>query len=188
MRIAVTGLIGSGKTEIMKAARAMGLACLSADEINAELLNDKSYLARLATLFPSAVKDGRADRTEIARVAFGDGEKLKALNALAHPLILERILNDDRSPLVVETPLFVGTGVESAFDKVIYVKIADDVRRERLTLRGMREEDIAARLAAQREQQALESMADYVIENSSTRQALAAKARETFEQILKTAN
>ena len=40
MKIAVIGGIGSGKSEVMKVAKEMGITCLSADEINDALLHE----------------------------------------------------------------------------------------------------------------------------------------------------
>ena len=48
MRIAVIGGIGSGKSEVLAVAREMGVCCLSADEINRELLADEGYASALA--------------------------------------------------------------------------------------------------------------------------------------------
>lgn len=42
MRIAIIGGIGSGKSEVMKIAKERGFFCISADEINAELLKTPS--------------------------------------------------------------------------------------------------------------------------------------------------
>ncbi|MBD5092165.1 MAG: dephospho-CoA kinase, partial [Clostridiales bacterium] len=72
MRIAIVGGIGSGKSEVLKVARDMGLACLSADEINAELLKTPEYIAEIATAFPAAVKDGGIDKAALAKIVFSD--------------------------------------------------------------------------------------------------------------------
>lgn len=62
MRIAVIGGIGSGKSEVMKIAKERGFFCLSADEINDELLKTPSYIQKIATLFPSVVSNGVVDK------------------------------------------------------------------------------------------------------------------------------
>ena len=50
MRIAIIGGIGSGKSEVMKIAKEAGFECVSADEINAELLRTPSYIAKIEKL------------------------------------------------------------------------------------------------------------------------------------------
>ena len=59
MKIAVVGGIGSGKSEVVKAVQEMGIATLSADEINSELLVTPSYVRNIQQLFPSAVKTAK---------------------------------------------------------------------------------------------------------------------------------
>lgn len=46
MRVAIIGGIGSGKSEVLKIAKEKGFFCLSADEINANLLVSPSYIAK----------------------------------------------------------------------------------------------------------------------------------------------
>lgn len=76
MRIAVIGGIGSGKSEVMKIAKERGFFCLSADEINAELLKTPSYIQKIATLFPSVVSNGVVDKGALAKIVFSDrGER-----------------------------------------------------------------------------------------------------------------
>lgn len=51
MKVAVTGGIGAGKSEFMRAVKELGIRTYSADEINAELLRDKRYIEKLRRLF-----------------------------------------------------------------------------------------------------------------------------------------
>ena len=66
MRVAIIGGIGAGKSEVLKIAKSKGFACLSADEINANLLLSPSYIAKIAAAFPSVVKDGAVDKKHAA--------------------------------------------------------------------------------------------------------------------------
>lgn len=52
MRIAIIGGIGSGKSEVMKIAKERGFFCISADEINSELLKTPSYIQKFKRRFP----------------------------------------------------------------------------------------------------------------------------------------
>ena len=54
MKVAVTGGIGAGKSEFMRAVKELGIRTYSADEINAELLCDKGYIEKLSETFPLA--------------------------------------------------------------------------------------------------------------------------------------
>ena len=50
MKVAVTGGIGAGKSEFMRAVKELGIRTYSADEINAELLRDKRYIEKLSAV------------------------------------------------------------------------------------------------------------------------------------------
>ncbi|MDE5601379.1 MAG: dephospho-CoA kinase, partial [Clostridia bacterium] len=137
MRIAIVGGIGSGKSEVLKVARDMGLACLSADEINSDLLNTPEYIAEIARAFPTAVCGGRIDRAILAKIVFSDDSARIKLNEIAHPRILARIREEKSSPLVVEMPLFLECGAQTLFDEVLFVYTPMTLRLERLEKRGL---------------------------------------------------
>ena len=72
MNIALIGGIGSGKSEVLKVAREMGIAALSADEINAGLLKSPEYIEKIAAAFPGCVVCGVVDKARLASEVFSD--------------------------------------------------------------------------------------------------------------------
>ncbi len=184
MRIAVIGGIGSGKSEVMKIAKERGFFCLSADEINAELLKTPSYIQKIATLFPSVVSNGVVDKGALAKIVFSDRGERKKLNALAHPEIMRVISECKESPLVVELPLFIEGGDE-AFDEIVYIRTPFFKRISRLKKgRGMSVKQAVSRIRSQVPSAVLRAKATIVIDNSRSLSALQARANETFNQIL----
>lgn len=184
MRIAVIGGIGSGKSEVMKIAKERGFFCLSADEINAELLKTPSYIQKIATLFPSVVSNGVVDKGALAKIVFSDRDERKKLNALAHPEIMRVISECKESPLVVELPLFIEGGDE-AFDEIVYIRAPLFKRISRLKKgRGMSVKQAVSRIRSQVPSAVLRAKATIVIDNSRSLSALQARANETFNQIL----
>ena len=184
MRIAVIGGIGSGKSEVMKIAKERGFFCLSADEINAELLKTPSYIQTIATLFPSAVSNGVVDKGALAKVVCADRGERKKLNALAHPEIMRVISECKESPLVVELPLFIEGGDE-AFDEIVYVRAPLFKRISRLKKgRGMSVNQAVSRIRSQVHSAALRAKAKIVIDNSRSLSALKERAYKTFNRIL----
>lgn len=85
MKVAVTGGIGAGKSEFMRAVKELGIRTYSADEINAELLRDKRYIEKLSAAFPLAVKDGKVDKTALREEVFSDEKKRKRLTRSRTP-------------------------------------------------------------------------------------------------------
>ena len=184
MRIAVIGGIGSGKSEVMKIAKERGFFCLSADEINAELLKTPSYIQKIATLFPSVVSNGVVDKGALAKIVFSDRGERKKLNALAHPEIMRVISECKESPLVVELPLFIEGGDE-AFDEIVYIRAPLFKRISRLKKgRGMSVKQAVSRIRSQVPSAVLRAKATIVIDNSRSLSALQVRAYKTFNRIL----
>lgn len=183
MRIAIIGGIGSGKSEVLKVARNMSYACLSADEINNELLRTPEYIAQIQAAFPTCVKDGVVDKKELARIVFSDADKRKELNSIAHPRIMQKIAACDKSPLVCELPLFIEGG-DTAFDEVVLVATSLARRVKRLKGRGLSTKDALARIRAQVSNRALKRYATVVITNNSSVETLREKAYEVFNDII----
>ena len=184
MRIAVIGGIGSGKSEVMKIAKERGFFCLSADEINAELLKTPSYIQKIAALFPSVVSNGVVDKGALAKIVFSDRGERKKLNALAHPEIMRVISECKESPLVVELPLFIEGGDE-AFDEIVYVRAPLFKRISRLKKgRGMSVKQAVSRIRSQVPSAVLRAKATIVIDNSRSLSALKERAYKTFNRIL----
>jgi len=184
MRIAVIGGIGSGKSEVMKIAKERGFFCLSADEINAELLKTPSYIQKIAALFPSVVSNGVVDKGALAKIVFSDQNERKKLNALAHPEIMRVISECKESPLAVELPLFIEGGDE-AFDEIVYVRAPLFKRISRLKKgRGMSVKQAVSRIRSQVPSAVLRAKATMIVDNSRSLSALQARANKTFNQIL----
>ena len=131
MKVAVTGGIGAGKSEFMRAVKELGIRTYSADEINAELLRDKRYIEKLSEAFPLAVKDGKVDKSVLREEVFSDEKKRKTLNALAHPEIRRKI-EEITGDAVIEVPLLFESGMTDLFDRVIVVTAGEDVRINRI--------------------------------------------------------
>ena len=91
MKIAITGKIGSGKSEITKLLKEFGAFVVSADEMNKRLLRDKAYLCLLEKHFPEAFLSGYFDKKALTSIVFSDAKKREILNNLAHPEIFRLI-------------------------------------------------------------------------------------------------
>ena len=167
MKVAVTGGIGAGKSEFMRAVKELGIRTYSADEINAELLRDKRYIEKLSAAFPLAVKDG----------------KRKTLNALAHPEIRRKI-EEITGDAVVEVPLLFESGMTDLFDRVIVVTAGEDVRINRIVSTRNISKDLAKNIIKnQTTDDERIKRADYVAINDGTRKDLYEQAKNIIKRI-----
>lgn len=183
MKVAVTGGIGAGKSEFMRAVKELGIRTYSADEINAELLRDKRYIEKLSEAFPLAVKDGKVDKSVLREEVFSDEKKRKTLNALAHPEIRRKI-EEITGDAVVEVPLLFESGMTDLFDRVIVVTAGEDVRINRIVSTRNISKDIAKNIIKnQTTDDERIKRADYVAINDGTRKDLYEQAKNIIKRI-----
>ena len=130
--VAVTGGIGAGKSEALKAFARRGVPTLSADEVVHRLIaGDPEVRVALQERF------GTTDRAEIAAVVFADGDQLAWLESLLHPRVrratAEWLAGLDAEVAVTEIPLLFETGGQGRFDVVVVITAPEDVRAARTT-------------------------------------------------------
>ncbi|MGE3312641.1 MAG: dephospho-CoA kinase [Limisphaerales bacterium] len=157
--LGLTGGIGMGKSTAAALLQRLGVAVVDTDEIARELVAPgQPALAEIQAAFGAEVlrPDGTLDRGRMARLAFGDEDGRRRLEAILHPRIREAWANrvgDWRSGGVkcgvVVIPLLFETAAESRFDAVICVACSAETQRRRLRERGWSEEHVDQRLAAQ---------------------------------------
>jgi dephospho-CoA kinase len=130
LRVAVTGGIGAGKSEVLRAFERRGVPTISADEIVHELIaSDPEVRAALEERF------GTTDRGTIGKIVFGNRDELDWLEGLLHPRVRaardEWFRGIDAPVAVAEIPLLYETGGERDADAVIVVTAPPEVRRTR---------------------------------------------------------
>jgi dephospho-CoA kinase len=142
LAVAITGGIGAGKSEALKAFARHGAATVSSDEIVHELLgHDEVKQAVVERLGNGVVApDGSLDRGAIASAVFNDPPALARLEQLLHPLVSAEYLRwreqlgelpDGPRVCATEVPLLYEVGSDSQFDKVVVVTAPAALRRER---------------------------------------------------------
>ena len=178
--LGITGGIASGKSYVAALFAERGAVAVSADQLAREAVAPGSAaLAALVEAFGATILDaaGGLDREGLGRRVFADATARERLNAITHPAIArlagERLqaLRARQVPLVVyEAPLLFEAGAEGRVDRVLVVVADPAVQRRRLAERDHLDAgEIAARLAAQWPQAQKVARADYVIDNSGSR-------------------
>jgi dephospho-CoA kinase len=145
LAVAITGGIGAGKTEALRAFARRGAATMSADEVVHRLLReDRDLQDELFDAFGVRITVADAEqRAELAERVFGDPARVERLESLLHPRVVEeqrRWLEERaRSPdppelAVIEVPLLYETGAEARFDAVVVITAPENVRVQRKRL------------------------------------------------------
>lgn len=178
LTIGLTGNIGAGKSTVAEQLVAHGAALVDADKVAREVVEPGAPAYQpLIDRFGPGILDagGLIDRPALAALVFGDSDQLAALNAIIHPAIGIAMIEGkdfhagtDRI-VVMDIPLLKAFHREMLdLDAVIVVDVAPELARERLTtLRGMTEEDVQARQAAQPTRAERLEGAEFVIDNSN---------------------
>jgi dephospho-CoA kinase len=185
--IGLTGGIGAGKSEALRALERLGSATLSTDAVTHELLATHEVRDLLVDeLGPDVAPGGRIDRGAVASNVFGDDEKRKWLEAVIWPRVGERVAQfrestDGRPAAVVEVPLLFESGMEAVFDKTIAIVADEDVRAERAAARG--HQLVEARASRQLTQDEKAQKADFVVRNDGTVEELEIKLSEVLAKL-----
>jgi len=140
--VAITGGIGAGKSEALRAFARHGAATVSSDEIVHHLLQRADVRDSIVERMGNGVlsPDGDIDRSALGTVVFNDRAALEWLEALLHPLVSAEYLNwrdqlaqlpDGPKVCVTEVPLLYETGGDARFDKVVVITAPTKLRRAR---------------------------------------------------------
>ncbi|RKT18516.1 dephospho-CoA kinase [Streptomyces sp. 1114.5] len=192
LKIGLTGGIGAGKSEVSRLFAAHGAVIVDSDVIAREVVapGTAGLAAVVAEFGPQVLReDGTLDRPALGAIVFADPERLKALNAIVHPLVRDRSaeLEAAAAPdavVVHDVPLLAENGLAPLFDLIVVVDAADEVRVDRLVrLRGMAEEEARARMAAQASRADRLAIADLVIDNGGELAELSARVDEVWAEL-----
>lgn len=187
--VAVTGGIGAGKSELLRAFASLGAAVISSDEIVHRFLREDAKVKReIVDRLGDGVldEDGEIDRRRVGELVFRDAELTRWLEALLHPRVVATYLKwrDDLAELddppavsVTEVPLLYEVGGETRFDTVVAVTASPDTR----AARGLRPNDgREARLLPDDEKL---RRADFAFVNDGSRKELRRFASEVMTKL-----
>ena len=182
--VGLTGNIASGKSTVARLLVDRGATLVDADVLAREVVRPgepahSAIVERWGTgvLTP----DGHLDRAALRERVFHDAEQLEALNAIVHPEVGRRrdaALDAARARgdtiVVCDIPLLFERALADEFDVVVLVDAPRALRLERLVHdRGLREPEAMAMITAQMPAELKKARADVVVDNGSTREALA---------------
>ncbi|HEX8233972.1 MAG TPA: dephospho-CoA kinase [Caulobacteraceae bacterium] len=189
IRLALTGSIGMGKSTTAAMFADEGVPVFDSDAaVHALYGEGGEAVFHVEQLFPGVTVGGRVDRGGLARRVTGDAEALARLEAIVHPLVMERralfLREAERrgeAVVVLDIPLLFETGREGETDAVVVVTAPAEVQRERVLSRaGMDEAKFAALHARQVPDAEKRARADFVVDTSRGMEA----AREQVRLIL----
>lgn len=180
-KVGLTGGIGSGKSTVADLFAGQGVPVIDTDVIARTLTAPGGMaLDAVRAAFGDQVMqaDGSLDRAALRRRVFSDADARRQLEAILHPLIrlaVEQQLATLAAPYVlIVIPLLVETGTyQEVLDRVLLVDCPEDQQIARVMARsGLTLDEVKAILAAQAARAARLAIADDVISNTASPEAL----------------
>lgn len=195
-KIGLTGNIGTGKTTVAWMFEEQGAKLLNADTIAHETLAPQSSVWK--QLFDRYGKKvmmhaGVVDRKALAKIIFGDDTERKFVESIIHPKVHEELtkriadLKRNGTPLImVEVPLLFETRWDKEMDSIIVVSCELELQIKRCMEKfGLTRDEVLSRIRAQRPIEEKIARADYVIDNSGTKDETQLQVRRIYSAIMK---
>jgi dephospho-CoA kinase len=197
LKVGLTGGMASGKTTVLAMFAALGAHTLRADAVAHQLMTPGEPLyERILDCFGTGILelDGTIGRPKLASVAFP--ARIAELNAIVHPAVLafeDRWMRevggiDPAAVAICEAALLIEAGGLARYDKLIVVtctleqKILRFAQRAKIGPEAARDE-VQRRMAAQMPEEEKAKLADFVIDNSGSREDAAQQVDKIWRKL-----
>ena len=196
--IGLTGNFGTGKTTVSQMLAKLGATIINADKLGHELFqpDTETYREILAAFGKSILKpNGEIDRNKLGKLVFADATALNKLNQIMHPRIyeivkrkIEEYRQADTQIVVVEAALLIEADWASLVDLVDQVLVTTAPEATIVSRlkngRGLKEEQVLARLQAQMPSEEKAKRADVVIDTDCYLDELRTKVTDLWHNLL----
>jgi dephospho-CoA kinase len=195
LKVGLTGGIASGKSLVARIFKDLGVHIIDADRIVHDLLeSDEEVYKEVLDYFGKDIirADKSIDRRKVGEIVFNDAQKRQWLNNCLHPRVFS-IYNEkvrllcDRQPdciVALDAALLIETGYHRVMDRVIVVYADHEQQVERLAARdNLSREQALVRIASQMPLSEKRGHADFVIDNTGTRESTERQARSVFDKL-----
>lgn len=207
LKVGLTGGIAAGKSVVGEMFVALGAHLVQADRIAHSLMRPgEPVYNQVVRHFGRGIlnTDGSINREKLAEAAFGpdggsDGarqSRIEELNRIVHPEVIRSQdewmqavgAQDPQGVAIVEAALILEAHAAERFDRLVVVTCGEEQRvtrlaaRQKVDMKTARKE-VMRRMEAQLPDEEKVKAADYVIDNSGTREQTRVQAREVWKKL-----
>ena len=194
LRVGLTGGIACGKSTISRMFRDLDIPILDADPLAHELLEPGQpvYDQVVKEFGPEILANDKSiDRSKLGPIVFADPEKLKRLNQIIHPHIVEIVdrwfatLDQPGGPpiAIVEAALLIEAGYRPKLNCLIVVRCTPGQQLARLRERGLNEIQAQQRINSQIPIEDKVKVADEIIDGGTSFEETSRQVRDLTSRL-----
>ena len=195
LKVALTGGIGSGKSEVSSLFNKWGAYIFDADTIAKQILDkNKTAQKELILEFGSDIisAEGIIDKKKLSRVAFQNEFNQLKLNTIIHPYVFKEIdlcfesiiKKGNHNIFIVDAALIYESGADTHMDYVIVVTSHLRIRTERVMKRGdLNRDEFLKRVDLQWPEKDKIELANFIIYNNKSKDELKKEAKKIYDQL-----
>ena len=197
--VALTGGIGSGKSEAAKQFEQLGVPVVDTDVIaHALTATGNPMLSEIIKIFGTGIlnEDGSLNRASLRSCVLNNPAERIKLEKLLHPAIYEqairqlssndKTLNPQYQVLVVPL-LFENNRYQNVMDRTLVIDCEERLQISRAMARStLTEDEVRAIMAAQTTRAVRLKNADEVIENNGSLEELTEKVKKIHKKLIRT--
>ncbi len=181
LKVAITGGIGAGKSLVSNFIEREGFPVLFSDEIAKGIMQSDVDVIRLIKkeFGEESYINEKLNTKYLAEKVFNNEDNVDKINAIVHPIVVEKIneitesLFKSNNLVFVEIPLLFESGLENLFDYIILVYSNENLRIARTSERSkLSEGEVRKRMMFQIPDEEKKDKVDFVIENNSSKDDL----------------
>lgn len=187
INVAITGKVGTGKSEILRCFKEKGYDILSSDEVVARLYEDENITAKIEKLLKISFKQNTVNKDALRNHLLINKCDKKKLERFIHPLVEKEIikfLNSSKSKIkVVEVPLLFESGLDHYFDTIIAPKVSEEKQSEILNKRNPTTGLFLKEINSTSKFDEYISKVEFVIDNNDTKEKYIKKIFQVIKEI-----
>jgi len=196
IKLAITGGIASGKSELSTFLKDKGEVVIDLDEISHQLTdNNLDVINDIVQQFGKEVKNsnGSIDRKKLSKIVFDNSQKMLTLEKILHPRIREVMFDEMNSyktqRIFVEVQLLAEKKMADLFDHIVLMSVSRETQIERLKSKRAISKDLVnqildKQLSNEKRIEKLQKFSLFTIENNSSKKELIDKLEDLYKQLI----